>query len=169
MDVTWKEKPRFHSKVAIASSSGKSLILVKSGNFMNCSGEYIKPLLDYHKCIHSETIVIHDDTAFATGQIRLSYNRGHGGHNGVKDIIRAIGSDFIRFRLGVGMKKDSRMDLADHVLSRLTIQETRLLTEKKDFFIRTLREILDKGCAHAMNSVNQTLKEHTKLDEQTKL
>ena len=169
MDVTWKEKPRFHSKVAIASSFGKSLILIKSGNFMNCSGEYMKPLLDYHKCIHSETILIHDDTAFVTGQIRLSYNRGHGGHNGVKDIIRAIGSDFIRFRIGVGMKKDSRMDLADHVLSRLTIQETRLLTEKKDFFISTLCEILDKGCAHAMNSVNQTSKEHIKLDEQTKL
>ena len=113
--------------------------------------------------------MIHDDTAFATGQIRLSHNRGHGGHNGVKDIMRAIGSDFIRFRLGVGVKKDSRMDLADHVLSRLTIQEARLLEEKKDFFLCTLREILDKGCAHAMNSVNQTSKERIKLDEQTKL
>jgi PTH1 family peptidyl-tRNA hydrolase len=86
----------------------------------------------------------------------LSCNRGPGGHNGVKDIIRAIGSDFIRFRLGVGMKKDSRMDLADHVLSRLTIQEAQLFTEKTDFFLCTLREVLDKGCAYAMNSVNQT-------------
>jgi PTH1 family peptidyl-tRNA hydrolase len=84
--------------------------------------------------------VIHDDTAIATGQIRLSCNRGHGGHNGVKDIIRAIGTDFIRFRLGVGMKKDSRMDLADHVLSRLTIQETRLLTEKKNFHKYIVRD-----------------------------
>jgi PTH1 family peptidyl-tRNA hydrolase len=156
LDVSWKDKPRFHSKTAIASSFGKSLILVKSGNFMNCSGEYLKPLLDYHKCVHSETIVIHDDTAFTVGQLKLSCNRGHGGHNGVKDIIRAIGSDFVRFRLGVGMKKDSRMDLADHVLSRLTTQEVRILADKTDFFLCTLREVLDKGCAHAMNSVNQT-------------
>ena len=136
---------------------------------MNCSGEYLKPLLDYHKCIHSETIVIHDDTAFSTGQLRLSRNRGHGGHNGVRDIIRAIGSDFIRFRIGVGLKKDPRGALADHVLSRLTIEEARLLKEKTDFFLSTLREILDKGCAHAMNSVNQTSKEQIKLDDQTKL
>ena len=48
------------------------------------------------------------------------------------------------------------MDLADHVLSRLTIQEAQLFTERTDFFLCTLREVLDKGCAHAMNSVNQT-------------
>lgn len=156
LNVTWKQKPRFHCEMGFALSSAKSLILVKPNNFINCSGEYLKPLLDYHKCISSETIVIHDDIAFATGQIRLSRNRGHGGHNGVKDIIRTIGTDFIRLRIGVGARNDSRMDLADHVLSRLTTPEIRTLTNKLDFFLSTLRALLDKGCAHAMNSVNQT-------------
>ena len=169
MNAAWKDKSRFHARVALVSAWGETLVLIKPTTFMNCSGEYLKPLLNYHKCILAETIVVHDDVAFPPGHVKLSRNRGDGGHNGVKDMIRAIGPNFIRFRLGVGAKQDFQMDLADHVLGRLRPEEIRDLEGNLDFFLDTLREIVDKGCAHAMNSVNQTNKVRSETDEQTKL
>ena len=169
MNATWKDKPCFHANVALAAAQGKSLVLVKPTTYMNCSGEYLKPLLGYHKCVPAETIVIHDDIAFPVGQVKLSRNRGDGGHNGVKDMIRAIGPDFVRLRVGVGAKRDSQMDLTDHVLGRLRPEEIRELEQNLDFFLDILREIVDMGSVHAMNSVNQTKKDLSKTDEQTKL
>ncbi len=165
----WKEKSRFHAHVSLVLAWGKHLALIKPTTYMNSSGEYLLPLLKYFKCIPAETIVVHDDIAFSPGHLKLSRNRGDGGHNGVKDMIRAIGPDFIRFRLGVGSKRDFRMDLTDHVLGRLRPQEMRDLEQNLDFFLNTMREIVDKGSAHAMNSVNKTNKVRSKTDEQTKL
>ena len=158
LSVSWRDKARYHASVAQVQAWGKKLVLVKPTTFMNSSGAFLGALLNYHQCPVSEMILAHDDVAFPVGQLKISRNRGNGGHNGVTDVIGAIGSNFIRFRLGVGQKKDARMDLTDHVLGRLTSEETKALEQNLDFLLASLRELVDKGCALAMNSINHLLK-----------
>ncbi len=167
MGAMWKDKPRSHALVALGTSWERSFVFIKPLTFMNASGEFLKPLLAYHKCAAKEMIVIHDDVAFPPGHLKLSRNCGDGGHNGVKDVTRVVGPDFLRFRLGVGAKRDGRMDLADHVLGRLAPEELGELERNSDFFWDSLRLTVDKGCAHAMNAVNQRKKARNTNDEQT--
>ena len=168
--ASWRDKALYHASVAQVSAWGKTLVLIKPKTFMNSSGSFLNALLNYHKCLASEMILAHDDVAFPVGQLKVSRNRGDGGHNGVADVIGAIGSNFIRFRLGVGMKKDARMDMTDHVLGRLNSEETRALEQNQDFLLASLRELVDKGCSLAMNSINHTLKaQPNPTHDQTKL
>tara|TARA_A100001037_G_scaffold5017_1_gene4961 strand:+ start:1385 stop:1978 length:594 start_codon:yes stop_codon:yes gene_type:complete len=158
LSASWRDRVRYHASVAEVSAWGKKLILIKPTTYMNSSGSFLHALLKYHNCAVSEMILAHDDVAFPVGQLKISQNRGDGGHNGVADVIRAIGSNFIRFRLGVGPKKDIRMDLTDHVLGRLTSEETKALEQNLNFLLDSLGELVDKGCALAMNSINHLLK-----------
>ena len=167
MGAMWKDKPRSHALVALGTCWERSFVFIKPLTFMNASGEFLKPLLAYHKCAAKEMIVIHDDVAFPPGHLKLSRNCGDGGHNGVKDVTRVVGPDFVRFRLGVGAKRDGRMDLADHVLGRLAPEELGELERNSDFFWDSLRLTVDKGCTHAMNAVNQRKKARNTNDEQT--
>ena len=84
------------------------VLLVKPMNYMNESGEFLSPLLSYFDCSADNAIVVHDEIAFPLGEVKISRNKGAGGHNGVKSVISSIGSGFVRFRLGIGPKPQPR-------------------------------------------------------------
>ena len=99
---------------------------------MNESGKFLSPLLSYFKSCRSQ-IVVHDEIAFPLGEVKISRNKGAGGHNGVKSVISSIGSEFTRFRVGIGMKPNPEVNL-DFVLSKLSLSEWTFLQERKDYF-----------------------------------
>ena len=109
---------------------GQKVILVKPITFMNASGESIRPLADYYKIDpQEELIVISDDITLAPGQIRIRKKGSSGGHNGLKSIIRHLGSeDFKRIRVGVG-EKPKGYDLVDYVLGHFSGEEKKLMEE----------------------------------------
>lgn len=86
--------------------NGQKVILAKPLTFMNASGESIRPLTDYYKIdVETELIVISDDISLPPGQVRVRKRGSAGGHNGLKDIIRHLGTEnFHRIRIGVGEK-----------------------------------------------------------------
>ena len=90
------------------------------------------------------------------GEVKISRNKGAGGHNGVKSVISAIGSGFVRFRLGIGPNLNPEVNLADYVLSKLSLTEWALLQTRKDCFFQSLFNLLDDGVDVAMNIINQT-------------
>ena len=76
--------------------------LIKPMTFMNHSGQAVRRILDYYKIPPDRLLVIHDDLDLLPGMARLKQAGGHGGHNGLRDIIAHCGRDFLRLRIGIG-------------------------------------------------------------------
>ena len=88
--------------------AGQKVLLVKPQTYMNLSGESIGELVSYYKVDEEqELLVIYDDVSLDVGQLRIRRKGSAGGHNGIKDIIRHLGTDvFPRIKIGVGEKRE---------------------------------------------------------------
>ena len=106
---------------------GPRLVLVKPTTFMNVSGGPVAALLRFYKIEPSHLIVVHDELDIPFDSLKLKFGGGHGGHNGVRDIISAIGTgDFTRVRIGIG-RPPGRQSAADFVLRDFTADEREAL------------------------------------------
>ncbi len=109
---------RTNSTVAEGRSypGGPRLVLARSNTFMNVSGGPVAALLRFYKLDVDRLIVVHDELDIPFDTIKLKNGGGHGGHNGIRDIIRATGTgDFTRVRVGIG-RPPGRQPAADFVL-----------------------------------------------------
>jgi peptidyl-tRNA hydrolase, PTH1 family len=154
--VIFKANKQYHAEVAQMRRKQNKVLLVKPMSYMNESGKFLSPLLSYFECSADHAIVVHDEIAFPLGEIKVSRNKGAGGHNGVKSVLSSIGSGFARFRVGIGMKPNPEVNLADFVLSKLSAEEWTFLQERKDYLCQSLLNLLDDGVDVAMNLINQT-------------
>lgn len=136
--------------------NGQKVILAKPLTFMNLSGESIRPLTDYYKIdIETELIVISDDISLPPGQIRVRKSGSAGGHNGLKNIIRQLGSEgFQRIRIGVG-EKPKGYDLADYVLGHFSEEEKPLMREGVEKALHAAELMLAGHTDQAMNAFNR--------------
>lgn len=101
--------------------------LAKTGTFMNVSGGVVAQLVAFYRIPASRLIVVHDDIDLPFDSVRIKVGGGHGGHNGVRDIIARLGTpDFVRIRVGVG-RPHGRTETADHVLARFDTTERATL------------------------------------------
>jgi peptidyl-tRNA hydrolase, PTH1 family len=108
---------------------GEGVLLAKPLTFMNLSGPAIGVLQRYYKIDVADTLVVVDDVNLPAGQLRVRGNGSPGGHNGLKSIAEALGSQvFPRLRVGVG-RGDPRRGLADHVLGRIEPDVRETLSE----------------------------------------
>jgi len=155
-NLTFKENKQFHAQVTHMQRKERKFLLVKPMSYMNESGKFLSSLLSYFDCSPSDSIVVHDEIAFPLGQLKISQNKGAGGHNGVKSVISSIGSSFVRFRVGIGTKPHPEVKLADFVLSKLSKQEWAFLQTRKDCLCNSLLDLLDRGVDATMNLINQT-------------
>lgn len=106
---------------------GPRLILAKPNSYMNLSGGPVAGLLKYFSVEPSHLIVVHDELDISFDRIKLKFGGGHGGHNGVRDIISAIGTgDFTRVRVGIG-RPAGRQPAADYVLHDFPATERTVL------------------------------------------
>ena len=106
---------------------GRKLILAKPNTFMNLSGGPVANLLKFYGIEPLNLIVLLDELDIDFDVVRLKSNGGHGGHNGLRDIIAAIGTnEFDRVRIGIG-RPPGRQDAADFVLSNFNSSEREVL------------------------------------------
>lgn len=104
-------------------TGGEVVLLVKALSFMNLSGAPIAELARYYRVSLADLLVVADDVNLPLGRLRLRANGSEGGHNGLRSVADAIGTeDYGRLRIGVG-RGDARRDLADHVLARFEKDE----------------------------------------------
>ncbi len=136
--------------------NGQKVILAKPLTFMNASGESIRPLTDYYKIdVETELIVISDDISLPPGQVRVRKRGSAGGHNGLKDIIRHLGTEnFHRIRIGVG-EKPKGYDLADYVLGHFNKEEAPLTKEGLEKAVAAAEMMLAGETERAMNEFNR--------------
>ena len=121
---------------------------------MNRSGFPLQKIAAYFKINISDIIVVHDDLDLEFGKIKIVKNRGHGGHNGIKSIIEALGTkDFIRVRIGIGRPHGSK-EVISHVLSSFQNNEEKELETIVEKSVDTCLMILEQGLKKAMTVCN---------------
>ncbi len=99
------------------SLSSTKIFLLKPQTYMNNSGGSIKSFLNYYDISPEETLVVHDELDLPTGTVKIKLGGGHGGHNGLRDVIKAAGSqNFYRLRIGIG-HPGSKDEVIDYVLN----------------------------------------------------
>lgn len=124
------DRMKFHALTGDASIGGVRVLLMKPMTMMNASGIAVGEAARFYKLPPERVLVISDDITLAPGRLRVRAKGSAGGHNGLKSIIQALGSEaFPRIRMGVGEKPHPDMDLADWVLSGFTEKERTAMHE----------------------------------------
>lgn len=113
-----KRQEKLDGELFFGNLFDKEVILLRPQTFMNLSGKSVSAVARFYKIPVEKIYVIFDDISLAPGKLRLRPKGSAGGHNGIKDIISALGSDcFIHIKVGVGGKPHPDYGLADWVLS----------------------------------------------------
>ena len=100
---------------------GRRVIFLKPQTFMNRSGSAVRAVMRYHKVDMERLIVVYDDLDTDVGDVRLRMKGGHGGHNGMRNIIDQIGTkEFARLRVGIGRPEKSMVRTRIHKYIRLS-------------------------------------------------
>lgn len=125
--LTLRLASKFNADLCRMTVANRELWLFKPLTYMNRSGQAVAAFSHFHKIPASEILVVHDDLDLPAGVVRLKQGGGHGGHNGLRDLIAQLGSNtFARLRIGIGHPGSSEQVL-NHVLRRASSVEQELL------------------------------------------
>jgi len=128
-NLSFRGEAKFHGMAARGHLHGHEMLLLKPQTFMNVSGRAVGALVQFYKIVPAEILVVHDELDLPPGVARLKMGGGHGGHNGLKDIIAHLGTkDFWRLRLGIGHPGE-RAEVSNYVLNDPRKEERELIDE----------------------------------------
>ncbi|MBE6038285.1 MAG: aminoacyl-tRNA hydrolase [Anaerofustis stercorihominis] len=154
------DRSKFDGIYAQGIIHSQKVILLKPMTFMNLSGQSVAPFANYFDIPHENIILIHDDIEFDVGTVKIRKKGSGGTHNGMKDVVKMIGQDFPRIRVGVG--NDKKMELYSYVLGRIPDEERKILDGAVEKCGLILDEYLTNGIDSAMNLYNEKKKKKTK-------
>ncbi len=136
----------------------QTLRLLKPSTMMNLSGKSVQAVAQFYKIPLSQVLVVHDELDIAPGALRLKQGGGHGGHNGLRDIIRLCGPDFWRLRVGIGHPGHASQ-VVNFVLQRAPSSEQQRIDAAIDRALQNLNDIVAGRMAAAMNVLHQREKD----------
>lgn len=136
----------------------EDIIISKPLTYMNLSGDFVRDISNFYKIDPKDIIVIYDELALPVGRIRITKTGSAGGHNGIKSIIKNLGTEsFIKVRIGIG--EDTVVPQLDFVLMKYTVDEYRAQMKNVERAVEGVFDIIKNGVEHAMNNYNQSPKE----------
>ncbi|NCN44293.1 MAG: aminoacyl-tRNA hydrolase [Piscirickettsiaceae bacterium CG_4_9_14_3_um_filter_43_564] len=124
--LQFRPETKFLGEVARVQSNGHDVWLLKPMTFMNRSGQSIQSLANFYKISPDQILVVHDELDLSPGTAKLKSGGGHGGHNGLRDTIAALGTPaYLRLRLGIGHPghRDQVVDYVLHPPSKPDLQQ----------------------------------------------
>ena len=122
--------------------------------FMNLSGDSVSPMVGFYKVSRDKVVVIHDDLDLSFGTVKVKTGGGHGGHNGLRDLVKKLGGpDFARVRVGIG-RPTGPMKTKDWVLARWSSEEKEMLNSVRERAAECVEAVLRDGVKEAMNRFN---------------
>lgn len=140
--IDLRNEKRFSGDVGKIETEGSRCWLLKPATFMNLSGRSVAALASYYNIPAAETIVVYDEIDLPPGTVRFKFGGGHGGHNGMRDIIQQLGTaDFHRVRIGVG-HPGHKDQVVPYVLGRPPQTERELILSAIDNVLAELPAIL---------------------------
>ena len=132
-------------------------LLVKPQTYMNDSGEAVQSIMAYYKITEENLLVLHDEVDQPFGEIKYQKDRGHGGHNGIRDIHSKIGTkNYTRLRIGVG-RPNGKMDVASFVLQNFSNDEQKDMPLIIDECARSIENFCKEGFELTANKFNRNL------------
>jgi PTH1 family peptidyl-tRNA hydrolase len=127
--ANFKAESKFHGLVARCALHGHEAYFLKPQTFMNVSGRAVAAVAQFYKIEAAQILVVHDELDLPPGSAKLKLGGGHGGHNGLKDIIAHLATkDFWRLRIGVGHPGE-RSEVVNYVLNAPRKEEQVLIEE----------------------------------------
>jgi PTH1 family peptidyl-tRNA hydrolase len=144
---------KHQAELARTRIAGEEIWLVKPLTFMNRSGGPISSVLNFYKLRTADMLVAHDEIDLPGGTVRLKEAGGHGGHNGLRDIIAAQGEGFWRLRIGVG-HPGAKKEVVDFVLTRPGADEQQAIDETIWAGADAIEQMLREGAQIAMNKLH---------------
>jgi PTH1 family peptidyl-tRNA hydrolase len=149
-------KKKFNAVFGKGITGQNEVILAKPMSYMNLSGEPVRRLVDFYEIQTGDLLVIHDDIDLALGRLKIKAKGGHGGHNGLKSIIAALGhNNFSRVRIGIGRNRGEG-DVTGHVLGRFSKSESEIISKAVQTAADAAKLILQRDLTEAMNRYNGT-------------
>ena len=148
------KRSKHHAAVADARDGDTPLVLAKPQTYMNESGRAVAALSNYYRVPLERTVVVHDELDLPFGTVRVKLGGGTAGHNGVADVVSAIGPDFARVRLGIG-RPAGRKDPVRWVLEPFSKHEGEQVPAIVDRGADAVLAILHEGISAAQTSYNQ--------------
>lgn len=143
-----------HAYMTEVKVKGRTLILIKPTTFMNLSGKAVRYWLDTEKIPIENLLIIVDDLALPLGTIRLRMGGSDGGHNGLKDIIAALGHNkFNRLRFGIGNDFAKGRQI-DFVLGKIEGEDWNVVDTKLDMCCDIIKSFASIGMDRTMNLFN---------------
>lgn len=151
----FKYEKRFDADVCKVTLAGSDVWLVKPQSYMNQSGGPIRSILDYYRQSVGRLLIAHDEIDLPPGTVRLKLGGGHGGHNGLRDVIRHCGADFMRLRLGVG-HPGHKDDVTDYVLANASREIESAILRNVDEAVDIMPVLAEEGLSAAMKKLHTT-------------
>jgi PTH1 family peptidyl-tRNA hydrolase len=158
-------KNEFKAETQKIKIAGEPVILCKPQTFMNLSGESVQPLMKFYSLEPKDILVVHDEVDQPFGVLKFQIKRGHGGHNGIRNIHQLLGTDdYARLRLGVGRppvfvdddggKTRATMEVADWVLQNFSKAEMQKLPDFIELGIQGVEVWVKQGMGQASTQFN---------------
>ena len=134
--------------------NGHRVVLAKPRTYVNESGRAVTALFTRYRAKAADLIVVYDEMALPSGKVRVRARGGDGGHNGMKSIIGAVGTqEFVRVRIGIG-RPEGHIGAIEHVLTRPSAGERKAIDEGIDLAVEAIVMTLSEGVERAMNVYN---------------
>jgi PTH1 family peptidyl-tRNA hydrolase len=135
------------------------VLLAKPQTYMNLSGQSVLSLMNFYKIPKENLLVLHDDIDLPFGSMKIQYNRGPGGQNGVKNISELFGNnEYARLKLGVGRPAHADFAIADYVLGNFPKEEAVLLDQFLDKATDAIECFIFEGLNKASTNFNGAVK-----------
>lgn len=144
---------KFFGLTGRLQAGGMDIRLLIPTTFMNRSGQAVAAISNFYKIETTDMLVAHDELDFEAGIARFKDSGGHGGHNGLRDISKAMGDSYLRLRLGIGHPGNAR-DVSNYVLKRPSQADRQLLDDSIDEAIRALPLLVGGDWAKATHQLH---------------
>jgi PTH1 family peptidyl-tRNA hydrolase len=156
---SFRYEKKFDAELAKTRIGGEDVWLIKPQSYMNLSGGPVRGVIDYYRIGVGDLLVAHDEIDLPPGKVRLKVGGGHGGHNGIRDVAKHCGPNFVRLRLGVGHpgEKDK---VSGYVLKKGSADVEAAIERNIDDAMRALETWVDSDLNAAMKKL------HTQSDNQ---
>jgi peptidyl-tRNA hydrolase, PTH1 family len=154
LGASFNKQSKFFGETSEALLANTTVRFLKPQTFMNCSGQAIQALANYFNIEVEEILVVHDELDLNPGTTKLKKGGGHGGHNGLRDTIKALDNkEFYRLRIGVG-HPGNKNEVVNFVLNQPSTKELTLIEDSMGDAINVISQIVEGKFEEAMKQLH---------------
>ena len=156
---TWKSESKFFGETCRLTLGDRDIRLLIPSTFMNLSGQAVSAVANFYQIPAQKILIVHDELDLQPGTARFKIGGGHGGHNGLRDIVNKLGnnSDFARLRIGIGHPGQANQ-VSDYVLKKPSPADQRLIADSIQRALEQLPVALDGDWEKAMTALHTDLR-----------